>query len=133
MTENFFDSEQVQSAICDIVDMQNEVLIFAQYAEYASIEQQRENLVLLRSLHAKQENMVFRCMLSEDPDAKALLGEVLGHFAEFGHVIDPGNPMQVFAEVKEQLQEIEDDLNYAEEHGYFPGEEPGGETPPSIM
>lgn len=133
MTENFFDSEQVQSAICDIVDMQNEVLIFAQYAEYASLEQQRENLVLLRSLHAKQENMVFRCMLSEDPDAKVLLAEVLGHFADFGHEIDPGNPMKVFAEVKDQLQEIEDDLNFAEEHGYFPGEEPGGETPPSIM
>ena len=130
MTESFFESEIVARSIEDIVEMQNEVLIFSQFADFATIEQQKENLVLLRKLQNKQENMCFRCILSDDPDAKALLAEVLAHFEQFGHVIDPENPMQVFDQVRAQLQEIEDDLNYAEEHGYFPGEEPGGETPP---
>ena len=130
MTESFFESEQVQDAINEIVEMQNEVLIFSQYAEYATIEQQKENLALLRRLHGKQKNMCFRCVLSDDPEAKALLAEVLAHFEQFGHTILPENPMVVFEEVALQLQEIEDDLNYAEEHGYFPGEEPGGEAPP---
>ena len=74
--------------------------------------------------------MCFRCVLSDSQDAKDLLGEVLEHFKLYGHTIDSNNPMKVFDEVAENLQEMEDDLDYFEEHGYFPGEKPGGETPP---
>ena len=130
MSDRFFESEVVNHAINDIVLMQEEVLIFSQFADYASLEQQRENLITLRSLSSKQKNMCFRCMLSDDPDAKILLHEVLKHFEDFGHKVDYNDPLKVFSEVEQQLQEIDDDLSYAEEHGYFPGEEPGGETPP---
>ena len=131
MTEDtFFDSEVVTSSIEEIMDMQNQVLLFATFGEYATIEDQRENLELLRRLQEKQKNMCFRCILSDSPNAKQLLEEVLNHFMEFGHTIDPKNPMKVFDEVEAQLQEMEDDLDYCEKHGYFPGEEPGGETPP---
>ena len=133
MTESFFESEVVVKCMTDIVELQSEVILFAEYAQYATLEQQRENLVVLRELQAKQKNMCFRCILSDDPDAKILLSEIMAHFESFGHKVDPDNMLAVFDEVGNQLQEIEDDLDYAEKHGYFPGEEPGGEQPPYIM
>lgn len=130
MSENFFESEVVIEAIEDIVSMQDEILVFSEFADYATLEQQRENLDTLRKLSAKQKNMCFRCMLSDDPDAKILLAQVLSHFEGFGHTIDEEDPLKVFTEVEANLQEIDDDLTYAEKNGYFPGEEPGGEIPP---
>ena len=131
MAERFFDSEIVTEAIQDIVEMQNQVLIFAQYGEYASIAEQKENLELLKALHSKQKNMCFRCILSEDPDAKQLLAEVLDHFRDFGHDIDPSNPMEVFDKVRRDLDNLEKELDFCEKYGYFPDDEPGGENPPS--
>lgn len=130
MTERFFDSEIVTEAIQDIVEMQNEVLIFAQYGEFATIEAQRDNLQLLRRLQSKQKNMCFRCILSDDPDAKQLLDEVLEHFEQYGHEVDRDNPMEVFDQVEAELTVIEKELDFCEKFGYYPGEEPGGETPP---
>lgn len=129
----FFESTVVLEAIEEISDLQQEVLEFSLYSDYANIEQQRENLNLLKVLMAKQKNMCFRCVLSDDEDAKELLAEVLAHFVDYGHDVDPEDPMKTFGEVANQLKEMEDDLDYAEKHGYFPGEEPGGETPPSTM
>jgi len=129
--DTFFESEIVTDAIRDIMEMQDQVLIFAQYGEFASIKEQRENLQLLRALMKKQQNMCFRCMMSDSPSAKSLLDEVLNHFEKFGHEVDRSNPMALFNEVKDNLDEIEMELDFCEEHGYFPGEEPGGETPPS--
>ena len=132
MSERFFDSEVVCEAIQDIVELQEEVMLFAQFADFATIPQQKENLKVLRKLHEKQKNMCFRCLLVDDPDAKAMLVEVMDHFEAFGHSIDPENPLKVFDEVEVQLLDMEDDIAYAEKHGYYPGEEPGGETPPSL-
>lgn len=129
----FFESPMVLESIEEIDILQQEVLEFSLYADYANLEQQRDNLNLLKVLMGKQQLMCFRCILSDDSDAKALLAEVLAHFQQYGHDIDPENPMKVFTEVERQLQEMEDDLDYADKHGYFPGEEPGGETPPSTM
>ena len=126
----FFESTVVLEAIEEISDLQQEVLEFSIYADFANLKQQRENLNLLKTLMGKQKNMCFRCVLSDDEDAKALLAEVLAHFQDYGHVVDPEDPMKTFIEVADQLKEMEDDLDYAEKHGYFPGEEPGGETPP---
>ena len=133
MDDTFFKSEVVVRSIEEIMDMQNQVLLFATFGEYASLEDQRENLDLLRRLKDKQMNMCFRCILSNSPDAKQLLEEVINHFREFGHVIDPDNPMKVFDEVESNLNEMESDLDFCEKHGFFPGEEPGGETPPYTM
>ena len=129
--DTFFESDIVTESIRDIVELQDQVLIFAQYGEFASIKEQRENLSVLRKLMKKQKNMAFRCMMSDSPSAKLLLDEVLDHFEKFGHTVDRENPMVVFEEVKDNLDEIEMELDFCEEHGYFPSEEPGGETPPS--
>ena len=130
MDDSFFASEIVANAIEEIMDMQTQVMLFAQFGEYASLEDQKENLELLRNLKEKQMNMCFRCMLSDSEDAKKLLGEVMDHFKKFGHDVDTSDPLKVFAEVEQSLVEMQDDIEYCEKHGFFPGEEPGGETPP---
>lgn len=126
----FFESTVVLEAIEEISILQQEVLEFSIYADFANLEQQRENLNLLKTLMDKQKNMCFRCILSDDEDAKILLAEVIAHFQDHGHIVDINDPIKLFDQVSEQLKEMEDDLDYAEKHGYFPGEEPGGETPP---
>ena len=131
MPSSFFESPLVVQAIDEIVELQNEVLVFSQYADFASIEDQKQNLSILRRLHEKQKNMCFRCVISGDDDAQILLGDVLAHFRSYGHTIDEENPLAVFEEVKLSLDDIERDIDYCERHGYYPGEEPGGETPPS--
>ena len=122
--ERFFDSDIVMAAIDDIADMQNQILLFSQYADYATVQDQKENLVLLKELHGKQKNMCFRCILSSDPDAKLLLEDVVKHFESFGHTVDRDNPMSVFEAVYDDLLEIEKGIAFAEEHGYYPDEEP---------
>lgn len=133
MTEGFFDSQIVIKCINEIAVLQEEVMVFAQFADFATIEHQRQNIENLRNLMDKQRNMFFRCTLSDDPEAKEMATEIIEHFQEHGHIIDPTNPIKVFDEIAVQIQEMEDDLDYAEEHGYFPGEEPGGETPPYTL
>ena len=130
--DNFFDSEVVLEAISEIVELQNQVLVFSEYAEYASISEQQDNLDLLRRLMAKQKNMCFRCVMTDSPDAKQLLNEVLDHFAKYGHVVDKDNPMSVFAEVSENLDDIEFELDYYSKYGRYPDDD-GGETPPSMF
>ena len=130
----FFASNVVAKQITEIMELQNQVLVFAQFADFATLSQQRANLEMLRNLQDKQKNMCFRCTLCpDDDDAQALLEEVMSHFESCGHTVDRENPLKVFDEVESQLQEMEDDLDYCEKHGYFPGEEPGGETPPYQM
>ena len=130
--DNFFESQIVLDSITEIMELQNQVLVFSEYAEYASISEQQDNLDLLRRLMAKQRNMCFRCTMTDSPSAKALLDEVLDHFAKFGHTVDRDNPMAVFAEVSDNLDEIEFELDYFSKHGRYPDED-GGETPPSTM
>lgn len=132
--DNFFESTIVADSIKDILELQEEVLAFAQYGEYATIEEQQDNLDTLRKLMAKQRNMCFRCTLTDSPDAKKLLNEVLSHFEEFGHTIDRDNPMQVFEEINDNLDDIEFELDFFSKYGRYPDEEePGGETPPSMF
>jgi len=133
MTEDFFSSPIVKESINEIVDLQNQVLLFSTFGEYSSIEQQRENLEVLKKLHAKQKNMCFRCLISGNEDAKLLMMEVIQHFESFGHEVDLENPMAVFDDVMETLDQLEYEITYCEMNGFFPGEEPGGETPPHPM
>ena len=131
--DNFFDSEIVLEAISEIVDLQNQVLVFSAYAEFATISEQQDNLDLLRRLMAKQKNMCFRCTMTDSPSAKALLDEVMGHFSKFGHTVDRDNPMAVFVEVADNLDNIEFELDYYSKYGRYPDDEEGGETPPTTM
>lgn len=130
--DNFFESQVVLDSITEIMELQNQVLLFSMYAEYASIAEQQDNLDLLRRLMAKQKNMCFRCTMTDSPSAKSLLNEVMDHFTKFGHTVDPNDPMAVFAEVAENLDDIEFELDYFSKYGRYPDEE-GGETPPSTM
>ncbi len=132
--DTFFSSQVVLDSIEEIVDLQNQVLLFSQYAEFATINEQQNNLDLLRRLMSKQKNMCFRCTMTDSPDAKKLLNEVLSHFEEHGHTVDRDNPMLVFDEVNENLDDIEFELDFFSKYGRYPDdEEPGGESPPSTM
>ena len=131
--DNFFESKIVLEAITEIMQLQNEVLVFGEYAEYASISEQQDNLDVLRRLMAKQRNMCFRCTMSDSPSAKELLSEVLNHFAKYGHTVDLENPMAVFKEVEENLDDIEFELDYFSKYGRYPDEDTGGETPPTMF
>ena len=114
--------------------MQDSVLVFAQYSNGATIQEQQNNLDILRKLMSKQRNMCFRCQLTDSPDAKALLNEILKHFEEYGHTVDKENPMGVFDEIASNLDEIEFELDYFSKYGRYPDdEEPGGETPPTMF
>ena len=115
----FFESPVVSDALAEIVMLQEQILIFATYADYATIEDQWENLHTLRALSEKQKNMCFRCMLSDDDDAKSMLVDVLSHFEEFGHNVDIDNPMLLFDEVSKNLDDLEESLRYGEEQGYL--------------
>jgi len=132
--DNFFSSQIVLDSIKEIMELQNEVLVFSQYAEYATIIEQQGNLDLLRRLMSKQKNMCFRCTMTDSPDAKQLLNEVLNHFESFGHTVDRDNPMLVFDEVNDNLDDIEFELDFFSKYGRYPDdEEPGGETPPTMF
>ena len=131
--DNFFSSQIVLDSIKEIMELQNEVLVFSQYAEFATIIEQQNNLDLLRRLMSKQKNMCFRCIMTDSPDAKNLLNEVLDHFEQFGHTVDRDNPMLVFNEVAENLDDIEFELDYFSKYGRYPDDEEGGETPPTTM
>jgi len=130
--DNFFSSQVVLESIEEIVDLQNQVLLFSQYAEFATISEQQDNLDLLRRLMSKQKNMCFRCTMTDSPDAKKLLNEVLSHFEEHGHTVDRDNPMIVFDEVNDNLDDIEFELDFFSKYGHYPDEE-GGETPPTML
>ena len=133
MTEdNFFSSQVVIDSFKEIVDLQNEVIAFSQYSEFATIIEQQNNLDLLRRLMSKQKNMCFRCTMSDSPYAKQLLNEVLDHFEKFGHTVDKDNPMLVFDEVSENLDDIEFELDYFSKYGRYPDDE-RGETPPTMF
>lgn len=115
MTDPFFESEIVADSLQDIVALQTEVMIFAEYGQFASIEDQKNNLKVLRMLLAKQKNMFFRCLLSDAPSAKELAKDIIDHFKTMGYDI-PENPMDLFEEMAIGIDQIEQDINEYEEY-----------------
>ena len=112
----FFDSEQVQKALSEIAFLQNKVMMFTAVAAFADEEEQRENIMTLRLLLSKQENMYNRCALSDSEEAKELMVEVMRHFSE--HDIPTNQPMgEVFKAIRERVDDIENDLNRFLEEG----------------
>ena len=112
----FFDSEQVQKALSEIAFLQNKVMAFTAVAAFADEEEQRENIMALRLLLSKQENMYNRCALSDSEEAKELMVEVMKHFSE--HDIPTNQPMgEVFKAIRERVDDIENDLNRFLEEG----------------
>ena len=112
----FFDSEQVQKALSEIAFLQNKVMAFTAVAAFADEEEQRENIMTLRLLLSKQENMYNRCALSDSEEAKEMMVEVMKHFSE--HDIPTNQPMgEVFKAIRERVDDIENDLNRFLEEG----------------
>ena len=112
----FLDSEQVQKALSEIAFLQNKVMAFTAVAAFADEEEQRENIMTLRLLLSKQENMYNRCALSDSEEAKELMVEVMKHFSE--HDIPTNQPMgEVFKAIRERVDDIENDLNQFLEEG----------------
>jgi hypothetical protein len=115
MADPFFESDIVAHCLEDIVALQTEVLVFSEYGLFASLEDQKANLKTLRTLLAKQKNMFFRCMLSNEPSAKQLAKDIIEHFSTMGFDI-PENPMEIFEEMSISIDQIEQDLNEYEEY-----------------
>ena len=112
----FFDSEQVQKALSEIAFLQNKVMMFTAVAAFADEDEQRENIMTLRLLLSKQENMYNRCALSDSEEAKELMVEVMKHFSE--NDIPTNQPMgEVFKAIRERVDDIENDLNRFLEEG----------------
>jgi hypothetical protein len=112
----FFDSEQVQKALSEIAFLQNKVMAFTAVAAFADEEEQRENIMTLRLLLSKQENMYNRCALSDSEEAKELMVEVMKHFSE--HDVPINQPMnEVFNAIRQRVDDIENDLNRFLEEG----------------
>lgn len=112
----FFDSEQVQKALSEIAFLQNKVMMFTAVAAFADEEEQRENIMTLRLLLSKQENMYNRCALSDSVEAKELMVEVMKHFSE--HDIPTNQPMnEVFKAIRDRVDDIESDLERFLEEG----------------
>ena len=65
--------------------------------------------------------------MTDSSDAKRLLKEVLDHFETFGHTVDRDNPMSVFEEIADSLDDIEFELDFFSKHGHYPDEEPGAD------
>lgn len=109
MSDTFFDSEMVQSSLEDITCLQSEVMMFAQYGLYATVEEQMYNLKVLRLLLDKQRNMFVRCMLSDSDEAKELADEIVAHFIKFGYDSEV-EPMELFDLMSISIDEAEQDL-----------------------
>ena len=114
MTDAFLESDIVKAYLEDIMDLQMEVVLFAAQ-DYATLEGQKENLGTLKTLHAKQKNMFFRCMLCDSPTAKNMITELLLHFEDCGYEINMENPISVFDIVESTLTELEVDIRNQEE------------------
>ena len=121
MTDAFVESEVVQSALEDIMDLQMEVMMFSNMVEYATIEQQKENLQTLKELHKKQKNMFFRCQLCPESDAaRTMVLEILTHFEQCGYDVDLNDPISVFDIVEQSLIDLEVDIRNQEELMWHP-------------
>jgi len=113
--DTFFDSQVVGDSLSDIVDLQYEVLAFSEIADFAPIREQKKNLAKLRTLLEKQKNMFFRCQLSKSKAAKELHDEILMHLQQNGHTIDWHDPIKIFDQLSEELDDIELDIRNQEE------------------
>ena len=117
--DTFFDSQVVGDSLSDIVDLQYEVLAFSEIADFAPIREQKKNLAKLRTLLEKQKNMFFRCQLSKSQAAKELHDEILMHLQQNGHTIDWHDPIKIFDQLAEELDDIELDIRNQEERGMW--------------
>lgn len=104
----FFKSEVVQKCLEEIDFLQNCVMVFSQYADYATVEDQKDNLQNLRLLLEKQRNMYARCRLcTDDEGAKDMMREVEQHFYDNGFPMAIGNMEEVFDRLDLNLDDIE--------------------------
>ena len=107
----FFESEVVQKCLEEIDFLQNCVMVFSQYADYATVEDQKENIQNLRLLLEKQRNMYSRCRLcGDDEGARDMMREVEQHFYSNGFPYAIGNMEEVFDKLDCNLDEIEESI-----------------------
>jgi hypothetical protein len=111
--EDFFKSEIVQQCIEEINDLQMEIMIFSQYSQFASDDEKRDHLKVLRHLTERQKNLYYRCHLSDSPGAKRLMRDVDMHFVEMGfeQPDTPADTLLFFDRVNSSIDELEEELD----------------------
>lgn len=120
--DKFFDSPIVQGCIEDIMDMQFEAMMYTQYAEYANLTEQRENLNMLQRLLEKQKNMYYRCQLSGTESALRLMEDIRGHFVKMGFK-ETQSVLEMFDETQQTLNDLVKELDWHEKYSSKPEEE----------
>lgn len=120
--DKFFDSPIVQGCIEDIMDMQFEAMMYTQYAEYANLTEQRENLNMLQRLLEKQKNMYYRCQLSGTESALSLMEDIRGHFVKMGFN-ESQSVLEMFDETQQTLNDLVRELDWHEKYSSKPEEE----------
>ena len=117
--DNFFESPIVQACIEDIMEMQFEAMMYTQYAEYATLTEQRENLNMLQKLLEKQKNMYYRCQLSGTESALSLMDDIRGHFVKMGFK-ETQSVLEMFDETQQTLNDLVRELDWHEKYSSGP-------------
>ena len=112
MSIDFFESEIVQKCVEDINDLQMEVMLFAQYSEFASDQDKKDHVKVLRELIEKQKNLYYRCHLSNSTEAKRMMKDIAEHFVEMGfeEPTTPADVLTFFDRVNDSIDEIEEEF-----------------------
>lgn len=112
MSTDFFNSKVVQDCVQEIGELQMEVMLFAQYSEFATYEEKLDHVRVLRVLVDKQKNMYYRCHLSNSKQAKSMMKDMEEHFIEMGFET-PENvdeTLDYFDRISESIDEIEQEF-----------------------
>lgn len=80
----FFDSEMVREVMNELEEMQCKLFTQIFDIPYASNEEKKEYLQLMRNFLEKQKLLLFRMSLSDDPEAQATKTKVLESAKLFG-------------------------------------------------
>ena len=105
----FFDSEMVRETMNELEEMQYKLLMQIFDIPYASNEEKKEYLHLMRAFLEKQKVLLFRMSLSDDPEAQATKNKVLESAKLFGLKEDQGMD-EFFKLLENPIKELEKSL-----------------------
>ena len=81
---SFFDSEFVRAEMAEIHELQEEIYGNVMQFAYMNNEDKSRHIIILERLIEKQKIMYTRLSLSDDPEAKKMLNEIIKSAAMMG-------------------------------------------------
>lgn len=102
----FFNSDTVKATMDELQEMQNRLIMYIFDIPYASKQEKKEYIKLMREFLEKQKLLLFRMSLSDDPEAKITKEKILESAKLFG--LKEGQNMNDFFEMLEApINELE--------------------------